>query len=172
VPFPVDGGVFVGGPTTVVAPVEAPVAQPAPEPALVTAPQPIDLELVEVRQLDRGDMAKDLGPAYRVTVRNKTGEKVARAFNVALAASLGRQLTRDASFAMTRLDGLDAGQIATADIRMPAKAYKLGVNADGRSVPFAWLTAVVDSHQEIQQADRENDSTTLGRHEVAMVAQK
>ena len=72
---------------TVVQPVYTPVVQTpvvqtaAVQPAPVAA-KTMDLELVEVRQLDRGDLAKDQGPAYRVTLRNKTGEAIAKAFNV------------------------------------------------------------------------------------------
>jgi hypothetical protein len=168
-PFPVGGG--FGGTTTVVQPVYTPVSQP-----VVAEPQQtalgMDLELVEVRQLDRGDMAKNLGPAYRVMIRNKNGAAVTGQFNVALAASLGRQATSDSAFAMTRVNGLEAGQMLAVEVRLPAKAWSLGQNADGQSVAYAYLTAVADSHQELAESDRSNDFMVLGRGEIVMVAQK
>jgi hypothetical protein len=176
VPFPVWGGYNGGycGTTTVVQPIYTPVTQTvAVEPAAQpVAAQPIDLELLEVRQLDRGDLAKKLGPAYRVLLRNKTGEAVTQQFNVALVASLGRQATADSAFAISRVHGLEAGQTLSVDVRLPAKAFNMGLNADGQPVPFGWLTAVADSHQEVSQADRENDFTMLARGEIVMMARQ
>jgi hypothetical protein len=132
--------------------------------------QAIDLELVEVRQLDRGDLAQDMGPAYRVTIRNKTGEAVPVPFTVALVGSIGRVPAADSAFAASRVNGLQAGQSLTVDVRLPATAFKLGLNADGQPVPFTWLTAVVDSHMEVEQADRQNDFVTMNRGEIVMAA--
>ncbi len=173
-PYPIWGG-YNGGfcGTTVVQPVYSPVVQTAAvQPTTTVAAKTIDLELVDVRQLDRGDLAKDQGPAYRVTLRNRTGEAIAKAFNVGLAASIGRQLTPEAAFAATRVEGLQANQMLTVEVRLPAKALNLGANADGQPVPFSFLTAVADSHQELELANREDDFTTLGRSEIVMVAQK
>jgi hypothetical protein len=160
-----------GGTTTVV---QQPIYVPAPP--VAAEPQqtalPLDLELVEIRQLDRGNMAQNLGPAYRVTIRNKNGAAVTHEFNVALAASLGRQAAADSAFGMVRVNGLEAGQMLSVDVRLPAKALQLGQNADGQSVSFAYLTAVADSHQELPESDRANDFMVLARGEIVMVAQK
>jgi hypothetical protein len=160
------GGGF-GGTTTVVQPVYT-VSQP-----VVAEPQQavLDLELVEVRQIDRGDISQNLGPAYRVMIRNKSGAAIAQQFNVGLAGSIGRQATQDSALALVRVDGLEAGQMLTVDVRLPAKAYNLGLNADGQAVPFAYLTALADMNQELPEADRSNDFMTLGRGEIVMVAQ-
>ncbi len=173
IPFPVwCGGNYYGGycpPTTVVQPVYTQVTQAA---AVEPVVQAIDLELIEVRQLDRGDLASDQGPAYRVLVRNKTGDAVNQPFTVALAASIGRVPAADSAFAAARVNGMQAGQTVTVDVRLPAAAYKLGLNADGQPVPFTWLTAVADSHMEVEQVDRENDFVTMNRSGIAMVAQQ
>ncbi len=174
IPFPTWCGGYYGGynggycgTTTVVQPVYTQVT-----PAAVVQPtvQAIDLELVEVRQLDRGDLASGQRPAFRVTVRNKTGEVVPVPFTVALAASIGRVPAADSAFAASRVNGLQAGQSLAVDVRLPATAFKLGVNADGQPVAYTWLTAVVDSHMEVEQADRQNDLATMNRSEVVMVA--
>ncbi len=178
IPYPVFGGcggfggcyggtfpIYTGVTQTVA--YEPVVGQPVVQTA---SAQPIDLELMEVRQLDRG--TADQGPAYRVTLRNKNEGAVAQAFNVGLAASIGRQAAADAAFATARVEGLQAGQVLAVDVRLPAKATSLGTNADGQPVPFAWLTAVVDSHQEVQETARDNDLAILNRAEIAMVPQK
>jgi hypothetical protein len=171
-PFPVGGG-YGGGycpPTTVVQPVYTTV-----QPAVVEAPQvaaTLDLELVEVRQLDRGSAAKQLGPAFRITLRNKSGAAVSQQFNVALAASLGRQASAESAFAVVRVGGLEAGQPLVVDVRLPIKAMSLGKNADGQSVPYAFLTAVADSHMELSTDERDDDAMVLARAEIVMVAAK
>jgi hypothetical protein len=167
-PFPVGGGYgggYVGG-GTVIQQVPVPVEVPAQPMA-----HPIDLEVLEVRQLDRGDAAKNLGPAYRVTLRNKNGAAVMQQFNVALVASIGRMPAADSAYATLRVNGLEAGQALTVDLRLPSKAYKLGLNADGQSVPFSWLLAAIDTDQEVSQADRANDLMILNRSEIVMLAQ-
>jgi hypothetical protein len=165
VPYPVPvwggGGGYYGG-TTVIQPVPQAAIQPA---------EPIDLELLEVRQLDRGDVANNIGPAFRVTLRDKSGEMVRQAFDVALAASIGRQPTADAAFATARVKGLQAGQTLAIELRMPAKALNIGLNADGQPVPFSWLTAVVDNNQEVQEATRDNNFVVLNRGEIVMMVQ-
>ena len=176
-PFPFPSGGFGGGfcgTTTVVQPAY-PVGQElagAPIADEQLAAGTLDLELLEVRQLDRGDAAKQLGPAYRLMLRNRTGEAIGSPFNVALAASIGREPTADSAFAVQRIEGLQAGQTLTVELRLPAKAYAMGQNADGQSVPFAYLTAVVDSHQELPESDRENDYMVLERGAIVMVAAK
>jgi hypothetical protein len=106
-----------------------------------------------------------------MTLRNKSGLSVSQQFNVALAASIGRQATAESAFATQRVNGLEAGQLLAVEVRLPAKAYNMGLNADGQPVPFAFLTAVVDSHQEVPETDRDNDFMVLGRGEIVMVAQ-
>ncbi|MEX2114976.1 MAG: hypothetical protein WD845_17415 [Pirellulales bacterium] len=176
IPFPAWCGGYYGGynggycaTTTVVQPVYSQVTQAA---AVEPVAQAIDLELIEVRQLDRGDLASDQGPAYRITLRNKSGDAVTVPFTVALAASIGRAPAADSAFAATRVNGLQAGQTLSVEVRLPGSAYKLGLNADGQPVPFTWLTAVADSHMEVEQVDRQNDFATMNRSEIVMVAQQ
>jgi hypothetical protein len=174
IPFPTWCGGYYGGynggycgTTTVVQPV---YTQVTPATTVQPTVQAIDLELVEVRQLDRGDLAKGQGPAFRVTVRNKTGEVLPVPFTVALVGSIGRVPAADSAFAASRVNGLPAGQSLEVDVRLPATAFKLGLNADGQPVAFTWLTAVVDSHVEVEQADRQNDFATMNRAEIVMAA--
>ncbi|MGD9723008.1 MAG: hypothetical protein AB7O59_17445 [Pirellulales bacterium] len=173
VPYPVGGGGgYYGGCTTVVDNYVPVTTVAAGIPAVGQTVQPIDLEVLEVRQLDRGDSAKQLGAAYRVWLRNKSGVAVTTSFNVGLIASIGRVPSTDSTFVMQRAEKIDAGQTLAVDIRLPAKAYSMAQNADGQPVGFAFLTAVVDTHSEVEQADRQNDVTTLNRGDIAMVAQQ
>ena len=64
-----------------------------------------------------------------------------------------------------------AGKSLAVDVRLPLKAYKLGLNAEGQGVPFSWLMAATDTDQEVSQADRANDIMLLNRSEIVMLAQ-
>jgi hypothetical protein len=171
-PFPFPVPYPTGGycPTPIVQPVYTQVAPVSYQAEAPVAVEGVDLELVEVRQIDRGDVAQQLGPAYRITLRNRTGAAVAQQFNVALAGSIGREVTADSAMNLVRVEGLEAGQSLTVDLRLPATAYNMGLNADGQPVPFTWLTAMVDTHQEVEQTDRDNDYTVLNRREIVMAA--
>jgi hypothetical protein len=165
------GGGYYGGTTTIVQPVYTPVPQAVTAGTAVPSTG-TDLELVEVRQLDRGDMSKNLGPAFRLTLRNTSGAKVTQSFNVALMGSIGRVATPDSAVTTVRLEGLPAGQAHAVDVRLPAKSYTMGVNADGQQVPFTWLTAVLDTDGEVPQSSRDNDFAIMNRSEIVMVAQQ
>jgi hypothetical protein len=175
IPFPVGGyggwGGYGGGNRGAVysEPVSQAVYGPVAEVQTAAVSAPLDLELLEVRQLDRG--TAEAGPAYRVTLRNKSGEAVNQAFHVVLAATISRQPSRDGAFADAEVNGMEAGRAISVDLRLPANALSLGQNSEGQPVPFSWLTALVDSHQELTQVTRENDYATLNRAEIAMVAQ-
>jgi len=169
IPYPVGG--YGGYGTTVVQPVYTTTTQYVEQAAAPqAAPAAIDLELVEVRQLDRGDASQQLGPAYRLTIRNRTGLAVSQPFNVALGGALGRELTEDSAISVIRVNRLEAGQTLAVDMRLPLKAFNLGVNADGRAVTFNWLIGVVDSHQEVEQTDRDNDYQQLDRNQIVMTS--
>ncbi len=167
------GGYGGGSYTNVVTDSAPPVASDAPLAPAATAPvtataQPIDLELIDVRQIDAGDATQ--GPAYRVTVRNNSAVDVAQPFDVALVASLGRQPAADSASASTRMNGIAAGQTATVDVRLPATATSLGRNVMGQPVAFSWLTVVVDPRQEVQEVTKANNFTSIGRLDIAMLA--
>ena len=173
-PYPWWGGYnggFCGGSSVFCSPVSQGVAyDPIVAMPLVQSANPVDLELVEVRQLDSG--VDGDGPAYRVAFRNKNGAAIDQPFDVALAATVGRQLTRDAAIGTTRVEGIEAGQTLAVDVRLPAKALNMGLNSAGQPVGFGWLTAVVDSHREIEESSRDNDYATMNRSEIVMVAQQ
>jgi hypothetical protein len=84
--------------------------------------------------------------------------------------AVGRQPSADGAFVIEVVQGIEAERPVCVDVRLPAKALNLGQNADGQPVPFTWLTAVVDSHQELEQVSRENDFATLNRAEIVRVA--
>ena len=163
IPFPVPGGGGCAGCSTTVVETVGGGANSSGG---------IDLELVEVRQLDRGNPAENQGPAYRVLFRNRTAAAVPQSFNVALAASVGRLPASDSAYTVERIDGLSAGEPFVVRLRLPAGAYAIGRNAVGQVVPFSWLTAVVDSHQELPDADRQNDYLTLHRNEIVMFIER
>jgi len=120
----------------------------------------VDLQLLAVRMIDAGDAAQNLGPAYRVWVRNNSHVAILRSFNVlALAARDGRPAA-DLPQAGVRIDAIEAGQIIPVDIRLPAEA-----NAQG----LPTLHVLVDSHREIAEVYEDNNGTVLNRADILPV---
>src|SRR5262249_26304230 len=62
-----------------------------------------DLKVVEVRLIDAGDASRNLGPSYRVTVRNNSTE-TAQGFEVALLAGIDFECLEEISEAEGRIE--------------------------------------------------------------------
>jgi hypothetical protein len=121
------------------------------------ATDPIDLELLGVEQIDDGDASN--GPSYRVTFRNNSAVDVPQAFDVAVIASNDGQPSDDAPQAASRVEGIQANQVLTVDVRLPLEAGGM-----------SYLTAVVNSTEEVQEATLDNNFATLDSSDIAMVA--
>jgi hypothetical protein len=120
----------------------------------------VDLQLLAVRMIDAGDAAQNLGPAYRVWVRNNSHVAILHSFNLlALAARDGRPAA-DLPQAGVRVDSIEAGQIIPVDIRLPAEA-----NAPG----LPMLHVLVDSHREIAEVYEDNNGAVLNRADILPV---
>jgi hypothetical protein len=130
----------------------------------------IDVELVEVRQIDAGDVQQQLGPAYRIAFRNNSAVDINHAFSVGAMASTSRRLSKEFPMATVQVPGIKAGTTMAADIRLPLDAQRMGVNYMGQTVPFAYLYAVVDSLNQLNDVNRNNNSTFQGRLDIPMVS--
>jgi len=120
----------------------------------------VDLQLLAVRMIDAGDAAQNVGPAYRVWVRNNSHVAILHSFNVlALAARDGRPAA-DLPQAGVRVDAIEASQIIPVDIRLPAEA-----NAPG----LPMLHVLVDSHREIAEVYEDNNGSVLNRADILPV---
>src|SRR5262245_25082654 len=130
----------------------------------------VDVELVDVRQIDAGDVQQQLGPAYRVTFHNNSAVDINHAFSVGAMASTSRLLSKEFPMATIQVPGIKAGSTMAVDIRLPLDSQRMGVNYMGQNVPFAYLYVVVDSSNQINDTNRNNNSTFQGRLDIPMVA--
>jgi hypothetical protein len=151
VPFPVGGGpVVVGNGGGVV------VGQPQ----LAT----IDLEVLDVRFVDDGDVAQGAGPRFRISVRHVGGQSPAGKAPLMLIASPNSKPSQDSIYATAEVDSF-VGGMATVDVRLPLEA---AVYAD--KLPF--LTAVVGAPQGRHDIVPANNVATFDRSLVRDVGLK
>jgi hypothetical protein len=160
-----------------------PLTPPAGRPVVITSPAPtsppaevtpvadVDVEVVEVKFVDAGD-GETTGPLYRVSVANNSKANLTQEFNVGILVSTARKMTKDSPRAFVRVKGMKAGEVQSVDVRMPVEALKMGTNADGKDVPFTWLVAVADTHEELNERNGENNLLQLQRDEIAAVEKK
>jgi hypothetical protein len=87
----------------------------------------------------------------RVWVRNTGKVGVTKGFNVGVLISSSRKMMAGAPKALARVEILRAREEVVIDVRLPKVALDMGYNAEGEPVPFAFLFAVADSHEELQE---------------------
>lgn len=142
-----------------------------PQPATPAAAQPVDLQLVSVTMIDAGDAAKQLGPTYRVAVRNVGTVDIKDEFDVVLAASTSRDFSASSPYAGDMMKGLKAGETRTIDIQLPATVYSMGRNADGKPVKFSMVMAMADSQQKLAETTKDN-LLVLNRADILVATDK
>ena len=143
-PMPVaDCGTWVD-----VAPVEVPAAQ-------------LDLQILAVRFVDPGHPEEKLGPRYRVWFRNNSTVAINRPFDVLLIAGNNGPLDDKSPTAGTRVASIAAGQTQAVDIRLPFEVQQMGLDEQGRPVPFSTLHVLVDANREIDETSEINNGTQL-----------
>lgn len=131
--------------------------------------QGIDVQLLAVRFVDSGHPERNLGPRYRVWFQNNSNVPIEHPFDVLLIASNDRNPGVGFPDAGVRVTGIDARQIQAVDIRLPYEADVLGHDAQGRSIPFRFLHAIVDARREIDDGYRANNGAVLDRLEIMPV---
>lgn len=125
-----------------------------------------DLELLAVRFVDPGHPEQDLGPRYRVWVRNNSLAAIGGPFNIALVAANGPQLLGELPQAGVTVPSMDAGAVLPVDIRLPSAANKLGRGPTGQSIPFSHLHVLVDSHRDVAENNESNNGAVLDRGQI------
>ncbi len=123
----------------------------------------VDLQLVDVRLLDNGDAARQIGPRYRVSFRNAGTSPVDHEFNVALVAADDANLTTNLPTIESRIPSIATGDVASVDLRLPATAFDMGRDSHSE---FAKLFVFVDSHGEVNDVNRDNNATGVDRTAV------
>ena len=130
----------------------------------------VDLELVAIRFVDNGNAEKNIGPRYRVIIRNNGTQPVDHPFNVAAIVGPGSSENEKTPRAGKRVPGIDAGQTLAVDIRLPIDANATVKNDEGHSVAkFAKLGVMVDTRNEVEEATKENNGMGLVRDKILMV---
>ena len=159
-------------------------AQPGPDGQPVADDQPgpdgrppreagdvdVDLELVAIRFVDNGNAEKNIGPRYRVIIRNIGTQPVDHPFNVAAIVGPGSSENERTPRAGKRVRGIDAGQTLAVDIRLPIEANATVKNDEGHSVArFTKLGVMVDTRNEVEEATKENNGMGYDRNRIEMV---
>ena len=136
-------------------------------PVIVTAGQ--DLQLLAVRFVDNGHPEQNLGSRYRVWVRNNSPVQIVTPFSVLLLASNELNPTVELPQTGVVVPSMDIGETQVLDIRLPLAANRLGVTPEGYRVPFTYLHALVDSHQQIPETFEDNNGAVLLRTDILPV---
>ena len=129
----------------------------------------IDVEFTSIRQLDAGDPAKNLAPAYRVWFHNNSDVNIDQAFDVAILASDSTVLTPGLPYAAVRVDGMAAGETMTVDIRLPIEAMSM-TDSNGQAGPFKYLHTIIDSQNELVEINKVNNRFVAARADIPMLS--
>ena len=167
--------VYTPSPTWVV--YEYPVWQPLPVATCgtwvdvppVVVDSGTDLQLLATRFVDNGHPDQNLGPRYRVWLRNNGPLSATTPFNVMLVAANDPVPAPDLPQAGAIVNGLAAGEIQSVDIRLPLAANRLAVSLEGQRIPFGYLHVLVDSHRELAESNESNNGAVVARNDILPV---
>lgn len=129
----------------------------------------MDLQLLATRFVDNGHPDQNLGPRYRVWLRNNGPLSTTTPFNVMLIAANDPVPQADLPQAGAIVNGIEAGQIQSVDIRLPLAANRLAVTPEGQRIPFSYLHVLVDSHRELAESDESNNGSVIARNVILPV---
>ncbi len=129
----------------------------------------LDLQLLAVRFVDPGHPDEQLGPRFRVWVRNNSPATIAAPFNVMLMAANSRDAVAGLPQAGVRVMRMEPAETQAVDIRLPFEASRMGIDADGRPTPFSQLHVLVDSHRELPEAFEANNGAVIARGDILPV---
>ncbi|HEX3997464.1 MAG TPA: hypothetical protein VHX65_02825 [Pirellulales bacterium] len=130
----------------------------------------IDVQFTKIEQLDAGDSAKNLAPAYRVWFHNNSDVDIAQPFDVAILASTDGKLSQGLPYANVRVDGIAADQTASVDIRLPIEAMTMA-STDGQTAPYAYVNTIIDSQKELVETDKANNLSVDSRDTISAAAE-
>lgn len=128
-----------------------------------------DLQLLATRFVDNGHPDQNLGPRYRVWLRNNGPLSTAIPFNVMLIAANDPVPRADLPQAGAVVNGIEAGQIQSVDIRLPLAANRLAVTPEGQRIPFSYLHVLIDSHRELVESNESNNGSVVARNDILPV---
>jgi hypothetical protein len=120
----------------------------------------VDLQLLAVRMIDAGNPEQNMGPGFRVWVRNNSPVAILHGFNVLALAARSNVATADLPQSGVRVDSIGAGETLPIDIRLPVEANEPGL---------PMLHVLVDSHREIAEVFENNNGMVLPRANILPV---
>lgn len=135
----------------------------------IVLPAGLDLQLLAVRFVDNGHPEQNLGPRYRVWLRNNSPVQITSPFSVLALADNDLAPNTGVPQAGVVIPTMDIGEIRPVDIRLPLEANRLGVTPEGNHVPFAYLHVLVDSHQQTVETDETNNGSVVARTDILPV---
>ncbi len=138
-------------------------------PAVQLEPQALDLQVLAVRFVDPGHPEESIGPRFRMWLRNNSPVDLATPFNVMLLASADTHADASLPQSGSTVDRIGAGETLAVDIRLPFEANRVAKDDVGRSVPFNFLHALVDSHRQLDEVDETNNGVVLARGDILPV---
>lgn len=118
----------------------------------------VDLELLDLRLVDFGDPARNLGPRYRITLRNR-GVLPAGNFQVLLLASPDGNPQPGLPTGIVEIAGLAPGQMFAADVRLPMTPELATLGA---------LVVALDSATQIAEFEERNNVAVLDRTKILL----
>ncbi len=128
----------------------------------------IDVEFSKISQLDAGDPAQNLAPAYRVWFHNNSSVDINQPFDVALLASSDGKLSEGLPYASVRVDSLAADETMSVDIRLPIAAMTMG-SSEGQPAPYAYVHTIIDSQKELVETNKANNVSVDSRDDIPAV---
>ena len=128
----------------------------------------IDVEFSKIAQIDAGDPAKNLAPAYRVWFHNNSTVDITQPFDVAILASTDGKLAPGLAYSNVRVDGLAADESTSVDIRLPVAAMSMK-DSDGQTAPYAFVHTIIDSQKELVETNKTNNLSCDSRDEIPAV---
>ena len=135
-------------------------------PAPVSAANEVDVQLIAVRFIDPGHTEEQLGPRYRVWIRNNAATQITQPFNITLLGGTDDRPVEGLPQEGVRVESMEPDQVMSVDVRMPFEVNVLNTDEQGRRIPFTYLHVVVDSNRELNDVFRENNGIGIAREEV------
>ena len=126
----------------------------------------VDVQLLAVRLVDNGHPEQQLGPRYRVWVRNNSEIAIAQPFNVLAMAAPDDKPAEGLPQAGVEIESIEAGQTLAVDVRLPFAANESGVDSQTRLLK---LHVLVDSHRDLNEEIEGNNGVVLARREILPV---
>jgi hypothetical protein len=125
-----------------------------------------DVQLLAVRFVDGGHPDQQLGPRYRVWVRNNSSTPIDKPFNVSLFAAADESITTSTPQGGVRVTKMDANETQAVDVRLP---FSLTQASADQGSKFENLKVLVDSKNELNETDRANNGTSIAREQIQPV---